>query len=89
MERCGAVAMETAGARQTYRIVASQGSVVQTGSEISDHTHDFIVGHVNIHFLEGEKKAKIWRMWGICPELSSSSWNSVLTWAFFSLSSCC
>lgn len=57
--------METAGARQTYRIVASQGSVVQAGSEISDHTHDFIVGHVNIHFLEGEKKKQ---KYGKCGE---------------------
>lgn len=41
---------------QTYGVVARQGSVVQTGSEVSDHTHDLIVWHVNVHLLEGKKQ---------------------------------
>jgi len=38
--------------QQTHRVMIGQRPVVQTGSEVSDHTQDFMVWRVDDHLLK-------------------------------------
>lgn len=77
--------VKTESEASTHHIRRGERSVVQTGSEISDHLQDFVVRDCGIDLLKQHIKTYHTNEPG--PKVNRSV--QLCTWALFSLSSCC
>lgn len=81
----GANTLKTEFEASTHHIRRGEGSVVETGSEISDHLQDFVVWNCGVDLLQKQRKTHHTNE----PDPQMNTWMQPCTWALFSLSSCC